>query len=139
VRRAIWQALTISPQIEDSVRQALTSVTSQTPIATTGNLPTVLSNSLNAPKASAAASSQHLAQLSSFLVQGNKEAAVEFSAEHGLWSHALLIASCVNQDLWTDIVMKFIQAELGSASKVAALKASYSIFSGKTADNGERQ
>ena len=86
---------------------------------------------------SSKADPSRLAELSNMLSRGDKREAAEHAAQRGLWSHALLIASSVDQDMWTDMVARFAQAELGSQADMAALKASYAVFSGKTASSGE--
>ncbi len=71
------------------------------------------------------------------LLDGNKQEAALFAANVGLWSHALVISSSVDQELWREIVSRFTQAELGSSTaQIAALKACYALFSGQTLNSG---
>lgn len=71
-------------------------------------------------------------------MNGDKREAVQYAAGAGLWSHALIVSSCVDQELWKEIVSRFVAAELGGTTTgVAALKASYALFSGSTATSGE--
>ena len=55
----------------------------------------------------------------------------------GLWSHALVISSSVDTELWSEVVKAFVQAELGP-DKVgrAAMRASYTLFAGLTRASG---
>jgi len=71
------------------------------------------------------------------LSRGEKREAAEYAARRGLWSHALVISSSVDQELWADMVMRFAQAELQNHPDMAALKASYAVFSGTTASSGK--
>ncbi|ORY32492.1 Sec23-binding domain of Sec16-domain-containing protein [Naematelia encephala] len=77
----------------------------------------------------ASASSTQLAHLSSLLLAGDKLEAAQYAAGCGLWSHALIISSCVGQDLWKEIAARFSAAELHGQIGTAALKASYALFS----------
>jgi hypothetical protein len=63
------------------------------------------------------------------LVSGNKRDAVEYATGHGLWSHALVIASSLGPELWKETLNRFIQAELAGEG-VAGLRTSYSLFAG---------
>jgi hypothetical protein len=84
---------------------------------------------------STAATPAQLAQLSEMMLGGNMRGAVEFAANHSLWSHALVISSCVDQELWKDVVLRFSVAELAGRPKTAALRASYAVASGKTTES----
>ena len=88
--------------------------------------------------AHATASPSQLAQLSSMLLSGNKREATQYAASVGLWSHALVVSSCIDQDLWKEMVSRFASAELsGSVPGTAAMKASYALFSGSTTQSSE--
>ena len=78
-----------------------------------------------------------LNELSNMLSRGDKREAAEYAVKRGLWTHALVISSSVDQELWADTVMRFAQAELNDQPDMAALKASYAVFSGKTASSGK--
>jgi hypothetical protein len=135
--------LIISQQVEDAIRTALQnpsdpSATSTTfsPTSVTGPAANGFNTSLygsnhNAP--SAAATPAQLAQLSTMLSNGDKRDAALFAANNGLWSHALLISSSVDQEFWREIVTRFSGAELnGGVAGSAGLKASYTLFAGSS-------
>lgn len=69
------------------------------------------------------------------LQNGDKRDAVIYASSNGLWSHALVISSSVDQDLWKETVLKFSTAELAGEG-LAGIKASYAIFSGSTLTSG---
>jgi len=72
------------------------------------------------------------------LLNGDKREATQYAASAGLWSHALVISSCVDQELWKEIVSRFASAELeGGGPGTSAMKASYALFSGLTLTSGE--
>ncbi|TIA87471.1 hypothetical protein E3P97_03932 [Wallemia ichthyophaga] len=58
----------------------------------------------------------HLGAIQQFLVKGAKREAVMYALEHKLWSHALLISSCVDRQLWSEVVSALIAYELPSSS-----------------------
>lgn len=68
---------------------------------------------------------------------GDKREAAQYAARRGLWSHALVISSSVDPELWSEMVMKFAEAELQNSPDAAALRAAYTVFSGRTATSGE--
>jgi hypothetical protein len=73
------------------------------------------------------------------LANGDKRDAALFAANNGLWSHALLISSSVDQEFWRDIVSRFAIAELhAGVAGSAALKASYTLFGGAGPTAGKR-
>ena len=83
------------------------------------------------------ASQRDLKELADLLSRGEKREAAQYAARKGLWSHALLISSSADPELWSEIVMRFSAAELDEHTDTAALKASYAVFSGRTASSGE--
>lgn len=65
------------------------------------------------------------------LSSGDKRDAALHAASNGLWSHALLISSSVDQEFWREIVSRFSGAELkAGVTGSAGLKASYTLFGG---------
>jgi hypothetical protein len=86
---------------------------------------------------SARADPARLKDLSDFLSRGEKREAAQYAARRGLWAHALVISSSVDPDLWAEMVSRFAEAELQANPDLAALTASYAVFSGKTASSGE--
>lgn len=79
---------------------------------------------------------EQLSTLSDMLVSGEKREAVDYAMSHGLWSHALVIASSQGPEVWKATVSRFIKEEVGGEG-VAGLKASYSLFAGSDASTGE--
>ncbi|KAK4690011.1 COPII coat assembly protein SEC16, partial [Tremellales sp. Uapishka_1] len=130
--------------VDDAIRLALQNPSSAThaqPPHLSSNAISPISNGFSGSlypstnTKAAAASVPQLQKLSVMLQDGDKREAALYSAEHGLWSHALVISSCVDQELWKEIVSRFAKAELNEAQGVAALQASYSLFSGQTASS----
>ncbi|KAL7421721.1 hypothetical protein Q5752_003492 [Cryptotrichosporon argae] len=125
-----------TPDAEAAVRAALQPPASAT--TATGLSPaSAVTNGFNgstfvAQAQSAVATSAQRAQLSSLLLHGDKRGACGFATEQGLWSHALVISSAVDRDLWTETVLKFAASELDAAASTAALRAVYALFSGVT-------
>lgn len=66
------------------------------------------------------------------LASGDKRDAVEYAASHGLWSHALVIASSLGPEVWKETIGRFVKEELATEG-VACLKASYTLFAGSDA------
>lgn len=98
---------------------------------TANSLSTSIYQGADQHAASAAASPTQLAQLSSMLANGDKRDAALYAASHGLWAHALLASSSVDQEFWREIVTRFIGAELkAGVPDSAALKTGYTIFAG---------
>lgn len=65
------------------------------------------------------------------LAQGDKRDAALYAASQGLWAHALLASSGVDQEFWREIVHRFTAAEIKSGLPgSAALKTGYTIFAG---------
>jgi hypothetical protein len=69
------------------------------------------------------------------LAQGDKRDAVEYAAGHGIWSHALIIASSLGPEVWKETVNRFAKDELASGG-LAGLRASYALFAGADATIG---
>lgn len=86
------------------------------------------SNTLS-PSAPSSASSSQLSTLSDLLATGDKHGAANYAAQHSLWSHALVIASSVDPELWRDMVRRFAEDTLKSAD-LGGMKASYLLFAG---------
>lgn len=138
-----------SPQVEDALRIALqnpsnpsatvsaVALSTTSPNSATGTGFGSLYPSISSTAAPAKATPDQLSHLSDFLSRGEKREAVQYAAGAGLWSHALVISSCVNQDLWREVVGRFSKAELGGQNQTASLKASYALFSGAVASSGQ--
>ncbi|WRT66232.1 uncharacterized protein IL334_003185 [Kwoniella shivajii] len=130
-----------SPEIEEALRLALANPS--LPTISTAHVGTVssssFSSSLYPPVSSSsagapvAASTAQLIQISSLLAQGNKRDAALYAADQDLWSHALVISSNVDVDLWRDVVTRFTISEVGDRPKgTAGIKASYLLSGGVT-------
>jgi hypothetical protein len=52
--------------------------------------------------------------LQELLLKGDRVAAIRHAMNENLWSHALIIASCVNKDLWKEVVTEFVKHEMGT-------------------------
>ena len=55
-----------------------------------------------------------LETLQGHLMRGDREAAVRYAVQEDLWAHALIISSCVNKDLWKEVINGFVERELSS-------------------------
>jgi Sec23-binding domain of Sec16 len=55
-----------------------------------------------------------LETLQGHLMRGDREAAVRYAIQEDLWAHALIISSCVNKDLWKEVINGFVERELSS-------------------------
>ena len=58
--------------------------------------------------------------------------------DENLWAHALIIASCVNKDLWKEVVTGFVKHEMSAQKGDAfesngreSLRVLYSLFAGQ--------
>jgi hypothetical protein len=134
--------LRFSTQVEDAIREALQNPSSPSPSSTTfsptsntgpatNGFSTSLYQGTNQNAPSTAATPAQLAQLSTMLSNGGKRDAALYAASNGLWSHALLISSSVDQEFWREIVSRFSGAELhAGVTGSAGLKASYTLFAG---------
>lgn len=81
-----------------------------------------------------------LDKLQGYLAQGDRRGAVNYAIQEDLWSHALVISSCVDRSMWQSVVRGFTQRELaGGGSKRAhhhiegnrpGLRVLYALFSG---------
>lgn len=84
--------------------------------------------------------------LQGHLMRGDREAAVRYAVQEDLWAHALIISSCVNKDLWKEVVNGFVERELSSQPSAnlqtgrvvqgdrQALRVLYALFSGQGAN-----
>lgn len=55
-----------------------------------------------------------LDKLQDYLAVGDRRGAVNYAIQEDLWSHALIISSCVDRDLWQSVVRGFAQRDLGA-------------------------
>ncbi|WVQ99280.1 hypothetical protein IAU59_006412 [Kwoniella sp. CBS 9459] len=132
-------------QVEEALRNALANPSVQTiSTAPIGSLAVNnFSSSLYPPASSSSstakpvsASAAQLTHISSLLSQGSKRDAALYAADQGLWSHALVISSSVDVELWKEVVGRFATAELGERPQgTAGIKASYLMFGGVNSTN----
>ncbi|EIM20033.1 hypothetical protein WALSEDRAFT_65826 [Wallemia mellicola CBS 633.66] len=66
--------------------------------------------------------------LQELLVKGQKRDAVYFALENQMWSHALIISSCVDKELWSESVNALTSHELGEGWD--SLRVAYNLFAG---------
>lgn len=83
-------------------------------------------------------SSQAIDKLQELLLKGQRVAAVQLAMRENLWPHAMIIASCVNKDLWKQVVNCFVRQELGGqvddtvqSNGRESLRVLYSLLSGQ--------
>jgi COPII coat assembly protein SEC16 len=81
--------------------------------------------------------------LQELLLKGDRVAAIRHAMNENLWSHALIIASCVNKDLWKEVVTEFVKHEMGTqkgdtfeSNGRESLRVLYSLFAGQGRDAG---
>ncbi|CAO3654192.1 unnamed protein product [Cunninghamella echinulata] len=87
-----------------------------------------------------------LDKLQNYLEQGDRRGAVIYAMQEDLWSHALVISSCVDRELWQTVVRGFTQRDLAMSTALKqervyhnitgnrqALRVLYALFSGSGA------
>ncbi|CAG8527417.1 9166_t:CDS:2, partial [Ambispora leptoticha] len=77
-------------------------------------------------------------KLQEILLKGDRVSAVRLAMRNNLWSHALIIASCVNKDLWKEVVNEFVRQELSveacepaQSNGRESLRVLYALLSGQ--------
>jgi hypothetical protein len=82
-------------------------------------------------------------KLQELLLKGDRVAAIHHAMNENLWAHALIIASCVNKDLWKEVVTGFIKHEMGTqkgeiseSNGRESLRVLYSLFAGQGQNAG---
>ncbi|CAI2177494.1 10668_t:CDS:2 [Funneliformis geosporum] len=77
-------------------------------------------------------------KLQELLLKGDRVVAINHAMNENLWAHALIIASCVNKDLWKEVVTGFIKHEMGTqkgdsseSNGRESLRVLYSLFAGQ--------
>ncbi|CAB4447046.1 unnamed protein product [Rhizophagus irregularis] len=77
-------------------------------------------------------------KLQEMLLKGDRIAAIHHAMNENLWAHALIIASCVNKELWKEVVTGFIKHEMGThigetseSNGRESLRVLYSLFAGQ--------
>lgn len=82
-------------------------------------------------------------KLQEMLLKGDRIAAIHHAMNENLWAHALIIASCVNKELWKEVVTGFIKHEMGThigetseSNGRESLRVLYSLFAGQGQNAG---
>ncbi|KAJ1922347.1 hypothetical protein H4219_000209 [Mycoemilia scoparia] len=80
---------------------------------------------------------EYLSTLEQCLLSGQRQQAVEYCIQNSMWSHALIIASCVGKDTWQKVIDNFsttlagLSVDDGSqTSDLSAIALQYRLFSG---------
>ncbi|CAG8783410.1 10807_t:CDS:2, partial [Gigaspora rosea] len=111
------------PKVEEAVRHVLAPSTTKTkPDESNFTVPadSNFDSTQSLPESSAPSSVTYsispkaIDKLQELLLKGDRVAAINHAMNNNLWTHALIIASCVNKDLWKEVVNGFIRHELGS-------------------------
>ncbi|KAJ2846216.1 hypothetical protein J3B02_004467, partial [Coemansia erecta] len=72
--------------------------------------------------------SHQLEEIEAQLLLGNRKGAVDTACNQGLWTHALIIASCTGKELWQAVVSAYTKEVLDD--NFASLGIQYRMFSG---------
>ncbi|KAL7409192.1 Sec23-binding domain of Sec16-domain-containing protein [Mrakia frigida] len=77
----------------------------------------------------------NLDHLQGLLFRGEKKQAVQFATDEKMWSHALIISSCIDKQTWGEVVKAFARSELpcseeGGPKGRDALRLTYEMFGG---------
>ncbi|KAI8083014.1 Sec23-binding domain of Sec16-domain-containing protein, partial [Halteromyces radiatus] len=91
-----------------------------------------------------------LDKLQDYLARGDRRGAVAYAMQQDLWSHALIISSCVDRELWQAVVRGFSQRELAVTANSKqerihhhmegnrqGLRVLYALFSGMGASSSK--
>ena len=77
------------------------------------------------------ASPQAIKEIHSNLLQGEREKAVWYAADQGLWAHAMLISSTLRKDVWKQVIQEFARQDVKKAGEsTESLAALYQVFAG---------
>lgn len=115
-----------NPAVEEAARKILLpnlaqSHASTTPLADAAD--TGLKADIKNPEA--------LLDIRRHLLEGQRERAVWYAAEEGLWSHALLISSTLGPDVRKQVVQEFVRSQVkDSGENAQSLAALYEVFAG---------
>lgn len=84
-----------------------------------------------------------LSKIEHLLLNGDRKGAVDFAVQEDLWAHALIISSCVDKELWQQVIKNFVDREMNCTPEMRqqrnfnniagnnqALRVMYSLFSG---------
>ncbi len=99
------------------------------------------------PRASGISPEAHSGALDAIqehLLRGERKTAYRHALDHGLWAHALVIASSVDKQSWKEAVDEFIKAELAvnAGAETApingreTMRVAYSMFAGHAYASG---
>ena len=113
------------------------------PASTNFDSSQALSQTLATSSLSSTVSPKSIDKLQNYLLKGDRVAAIRLAMDENLWSHALIIASCVNKDMWKEVVSGFIRYEMGDKIGNAfqsngreSLRVLYSLFAGNGPNAG---
>lgn len=125
-----------SPKVEEAMKNALAAPSSSPSLITPGHLGSSAYSSSGTNSSRPVSSPSQLSALSDMLLSGDKRDAVDYASNHGLWSHALVIASSLGPEVWKETVTRFVKEDLATEGSTG-LKASYALFAGSDASIGE--
>ena len=77
------------------------------------------------------ASQQAIHEIRRNLLDGEREKAVWYAADQGLWAHAMLVSSTLSKDVWKQVIQEFARQDVKKAGESAeSLAALYQVFAG---------
>ncbi|GES88543.1 Sec23-binding domain of Sec16-domain-containing protein [Rhizophagus clarus] len=135
-----------SPKVEDLVRKILVPSASKSnndeanftvPADTGFDSQIGLSQTPETSSLTYSVSVKSVDKLQEILLEGDRIAAIRHAMNENLWAHALIIASCVNKDLWKEVVTGFIRQDLMGKVETSepdgreSLRVLYSLFAGQ--------
>ncbi|RIA82559.1 Sec23-binding domain of Sec16-domain-containing protein, partial [Glomus cerebriforme] len=143
-------ALVGSPKVEELVRKILVPSSSKSsndeanftvPADTDFDVQKGLSQTSETSSITYSVPIKSVDKLQELLLKGDRVAAINHAMNENLWAHALIIASCVNKDLWKDVVTGFIKHEMGiqkgdESNGRESLRVLYSLFAGQGQNAG---
>lgn len=72
-----------------------------------------------------------ISEIRQFLIQGEREKALELAVQNSLWAHAMILANGLGKQHFSATVQSFMQTNLSSGDPLALV---YSLFSGASCD-----
>ena len=115
-----------SPEINEAVARCL--AISESTDSMTGS---VQDDSRYAAYHNDHASPQAIQEIRRNLLQGEREKAVWYAADQGLWAHAMLISSTLSKDVWKQVIQEFARQDVKKAGESAeSVAALYQVFAG---------
>lgn len=84
-----------------------------------------------------------------YLLQGDRDNAIQYAMQQNLWAHAFIIAKFVDQEIWKSVVENFVDQTLTNTTNnegntfyqivyqdFPSLRVLYSLISGNSTDSG---